>query len=248
MTVNASGLVRASIASPPRADEAGSRGDLCARRHALYRAKRPKGQGRGFTPCIRSVTKEPSRGEILRARSREFVAHTSRSSRSAGLPESTPRRSALAPSPPGLLAPSAFVPAAEATADQGIDRAVWSRRAARRRAGVSETAMRPRGGPWNMSAGVRTTESRLSGRPARKGPRAHRLVIALTRGASHRRRDADRASVAERDARARRADRDGDFGRAIRRMPATLAGRILKVAKNIRRRCRRSPHDHACSR
>jgi diguanylate cyclase (GGDEF)-like protein len=250
--------VRASIGIASAGARAGMDADDLMRHAdiAMYRAKEEgKGQVRAFTPDMRpnALTKAPSRDEILAALDAgEFVAHyqpiVAVDSGEVVAAEALvrwnhPRH--------GLLAPSAFVPAAEATGTiPGIDRAVLEQ-ACREAAGwsrdggyASDAAVHV-----NLSGeGLRTSElvGVVEDVLRRTGLAPRRLVLELTESVLIAEMPTAQPVLASLRALGVRIALD-DFGTGYSSLAClrSLPVDILKVAKPFVDGAGRTPHDHA---
>jgi diguanylate cyclase (GGDEF)-like protein len=179
------GLATAGAGSGMDADDLMRHADI-----AMYRAKEAgKGQVRAFTPDMHpnALTKAPSRDEILAAlEAGEFVAHY-QPIVSVGSGEVVAAEALVRWNHPrhGLLAPSMFVPAAEATGTiPGIDRAVLEQ-ACREAAAWSEEDGYARDAAVHVNlsgVGLRTNEvvGVVQDILQRTGLEPRRLVLELT--------------------------------------------------------------------
>jgi len=245
------GLASAGAGSGVDADDLMRRADI-----AMYRAKEAgKGQVREFTADMHpnALTKAPSRDEILAALAAgEFVAHY-QPIVAVGSGEIVAAEALVRWNHPrhGLLAPAAFVPAAEATGTiPGIDRAVLEQ-ACRAAADwtVADGYAPDAAVHVNLSGeGLRTNE--LVGvvedvlRRTQLAPR--RLVLELTESVLIAEMPSAQPVLAALRALGVRIALD-DFGTGYSSLAClrSLPVDILKVAKPFVDGAGRTPHDHA---
>ena len=256
--------VRASIGIASAGARAGLDADGLMRHAdiAMYRAKEAgKGQVRAFTTDMHpnALTKAPSRSEILAALARgEFIAHYQPIVH-VGTGEIVAAEALVRWNHPshGLLPPSAFVPAAEATGTiPGIDHAVLEQACARRgrvvgRGRLHARRRRPRE-PERRGAADLRARARRARRAAPHGPRAAPARAGADRERADR-GDADGAADVVLAARSGGADRPGRLrhGLLLARLPADAAGRHPQGREAVRRRRRpdaprprAARHDH----
>ena len=245
------GLATAGAGSEVDADDLMRRADI-----AMYRAKEAgKGQVRVFTAEMHpnALTKAPSRDEILAALDAgEFVAHYQPIvavdsgeivAAEALVRWNHPRH--------GLLAPAAFVPAAEATGTiTGIDRAVLEQACRDAAAWCAEDGYAPDAAVHvNLSGeGLRTNElvGVVEDVLLRTGLAPRRLVLELTESVLIAEMPTAQPVLASLRALGVRVALD-DFGTGYSSLAClrSLPVDILKVAKPFVDGAGRTPHDHA---
>jgi diguanylate cyclase (GGDEF)-like protein len=250
--------VRASIGIASAGTTAGMDADDLMRHAdiAMYRAKEAgKGQVRAFTPDMHpnALTKAPSRDEILAALDREeFVAHY-QPIVAVGSGEVVAAEALVRWNHPrhGLLAPSAFVPAAEATGTiPGIDRAVLEQACGAAAGWSAEDGYaRDAAVHVNLSGeGLRTSElvGVVEGVLQRTGLAPRRLVLELTESVLIAEMPTAQPVLAQLRALGVRIALD-DFGTGYSSLAClrSLPVDILKVAKPFVDGAGRTPHDHA---
>jgi diguanylate cyclase (GGDEF)-like protein len=250
--------VRASIGIASAGSGAGMDADDLMRHAdiAMYRAKEAgKGQVRAFTPDMHpnALTKAPSRDEILAALDAgEFVAHY-QPIVAVGSGEVVAAEALVRWNHPrhGLLAPSAFVPAAEATGTiPGIDRAVLEQACREAAAWTAEDGYAPDAAVHvNLSGeGLRTTElvGVVEDVLRRTGLAPRRLVLELTESVLIAEMPTAQPVLTELRALGVRIALD-DFGTGYSSLAClrSLPVDILKVAKPFVDGAGRTPHDHA---
>jgi diguanylate cyclase (GGDEF)-like protein len=245
------GIASAGAGSGVDADDLMRRADI-----AMYRAKEAgKGQVRSFTADMHpnALTKAPSRDEILAAlEAGEFVAHY-QPIVAVGSGEFVAAEALVRWDHPrhGLLSPSAFVPAAEATGTiPGIDRAVLEQ-ACRDAAGWCEQdGYAPDAAVHvNLSGeGLRTNElvGVVEDVLRRTGLAPRRLVLELTESVLIAEMPTAQPVLASLRALGVRIALD-DFGTGYSSLAClrSLPVDILKVAKPFVDGAGRTPHDHA---
>jgi diguanylate cyclase (GGDEF)-like protein len=250
--------VRASIGIASAGTAAGLDGDDLMRRAdiAMYRAKGAgKGQIRAFTPDMHpnALTKAPSRDELLAAlEAGEFVAHY-QPIVAVGTGEVVAAEALVRWNHPrhGLLAPSTFVPAAEATGTiPGIDREVLEQACAAA-ANWSEEDGYARDAAVHVNVsgeGLRTTElvGVVQDVLRRTGLAPRRLVLELTESVLIAEMPTAQPVLAALRALGVRIALD-DFGTGYSSLAClrSLPVDILKVAKPFVDGAGRTPHDHA---
>jgi diguanylate cyclase (GGDEF)-like protein len=250
--------VRASIGIAAASARAGLDADDLMRHAdiAMYRAKEAgKGQVRTFTPDMHpnALTKAPSRDEILAAlEAGEFVAHY-QPIVAVGTGEIVAAEALVRWNHPrhGLLAPSDFVPAAEATGTiPGIDRAMLEQ-ACREAAGWSaeDGYAHDAAVHVNLSGeGLHTTElvGVVEDVLRRTGLAPRRLVLELTESVLIAEMPtAQPVLTALRGLGVRIALDDFGTGYSSLACLRSLPVDILKVAKPFVDGAGRTPHDHA---
>jgi diguanylate cyclase (GGDEF)-like protein len=250
--------VRASIGIASAGSGAGMDADDLMRHAdiAMYRAKEAgKGQVCAFTPDMHpnALTKAPSRDEILAALDAgEFVAHY-QPIVAVGSGEVVAAEALVRWNHPrhGLLAPSAFVPAAEATGTiPGIDRAVLEQACREAAAWTAEDGYAPDAAVHvNLSGeGLRTTElvGVVEDVLRRTGLAPRRLVLELTESVLIAEMPTAQPVLTELRALGVRIALD-DFGTGYSSLAClrSLPVDILKVAKPFVDGAGRTPHDHA---
>jgi EAL domain-containing protein (putative c-di-GMP-specific phosphodiesterase class I) len=245
------GIASAGAGSGMDADDLMRHADI-----AMYRAKEAgKGQVRTFTPDMHpnALTKAPSRDEILAALAAgEFVAHY-QPIVAVGSGEVVAAEALVRWNHPrhGLLAPSAFVPAAEATGTiPGIDRAMLDQACREAAAWAPEDGYAPDAAVHvNLSGeGLRTSELVGVVRDVltRTGLAPRRLVLELTESVLIAEMPTAQPVLAELRALGVRIALD-DFGTGYSSLAClrSLPVDILKVAKPFVDGAGRTPHDHA---
>jgi diguanylate cyclase (GGDEF)-like protein len=245
------GIASAGAGSGMDADDLMRHADI-----AMYRAKEAgKGQVRAFTPEMRpnSLSKAPSRDDILAAlEAGEFVAHY-QPIVAVGSGEIVAAEALVRWNHPrhGLLAPAAFVPAAEATGTiPGIDRAVLEQ-ACRAAAGWSEEDGYARDAAVHVNLsgeGLRTSElvGVVEDVLKRTGLAPRRLVLELTESVLIAEMPTAQPMLTALRALGVRIALD-DFGTGYSSLSClrSLPVDILKVAKPFVDGAGRTPHDHA---
>jgi diguanylate cyclase (GGDEF)-like protein len=245
------GIASAGAGSGVDADDLMRRADI-----AMYRAKEAgKGQVRVFTAemHLNALTKAPSRDEILAALDAgEFVAHY-QPIVAVGSGEIVAAEALVRWNHPrhGLLAPAAFVPAAEATGTiPGIDRAVLEQACREAAAWSAEDGYAPDAAVHvNLSGeGLRTNElvGVVEDVLRRTGLAPRRLVLELTESVLIAEMPTAQPVLASLRALGVRIALD-DFGTGYSSLSClrSLPVDILKVAKPFVDGAGRTPHDHA---
>jgi diguanylate cyclase (GGDEF)-like protein len=245
------GLASAGAGSSVDADDLMRRADI-----AMYRAKEAgKGQVRAFTADMHpnALTKAPSRDELLAAlQAGEFVAHY-QPIVAVGSGEIVAAEALVRWNHPrhGLLAPAAFVPAAEATGTiPGIDRAVLEQACREAAAWSAEDGYAPDAAVHvNLSGeGLRTNElvGVVEDVLRRTGLAPRRLVLELTESVLIAEMPTAQPVLTALRALGVRIALD-DFGTGYSSLAClrSLPVDILKVAKPFVDGAGRTPHDHA---
>ncbi|HKH18604.1 MAG TPA: sensor domain-containing phosphodiesterase [Solirubrobacteraceae bacterium] len=245
------GIASASAGSGMDADDLMRHADI-----AMYRAKEAgKGQVRTFAADMHpnALTKTPSRDEILAAlEAGEFVAHY-QPIVAVGSGEFVAAEALARWKHPrhGLLAPSMFVPAAEATGTiPGIDRAVLEQACREAAAWTAEDGYAPDAAVHvNLSGeGLRTNElvGVVEEVLGRTGLVPRRLVLELTESVLIAELPTAQPVLAALRALGVRIALD-DFGTGYSSLAClrSLPVDILKVAKPFVDGAGRTPHDHA---
>ena len=250
--------VRASIGIASAGARAGMDADDLMRHAdiAMYRAKEAgKGQVRAFTPDMHpnALTKAPSRDEILAALDAgEFVAHY-QPIVAVGSGDIVAAEALVRWNHPrhGLLAPAAFIPAAEATGTiPGIDRAMLEQACREAAAWTEEDGYaRDAAVHVNLSGeGLRTNElvGVVEDVLRRTGLAPRRLVLELTESVLIAEMPtAQPVLTALRSLGVRIALDDFGTGYSSLSCLRSLPVDILKVAKPFVDGAGRTPHDHA---
>jgi diguanylate cyclase (GGDEF)-like protein len=245
------GLATAGAGSGIDADDLMRHADI-----AMYRAKESgKGQVRVFTTDMHpnALTKAPSRDELLAALDAgEFVAHF-QPIVAVGTGETVAAEALVRWNHPrhGLLAPAAFVPAAEATGTiPGIDRAVLEQACREAAEWSEEDGYAPDAAVHvNLSGeGLRTSElvGVVEDVLDRTGLAPRRLVLELTESVLIAELPTAQPVLASLRALGVRIALD-DFGTGYSSLAClrSLPVDILKVAKPFVDGAGRTPHDHA---
>jgi diguanylate cyclase (GGDEF)-like protein len=245
------GIASAGTGSGMDADDLMRHADI-----AMYRAKEAgKGQVRTFTADMHpnALTKAPSRDEILAALDAgEFVAHY-QPIVAVGSGDIVAAEALVRWNHPrhGLLAPSAFVPAAEATGTiPGIDRAMLEHACCEAASWTAEDGYAPDAAVHvNLSGeGLRTTElvGVVEQVLRRTGLAPRRLVLELTESVLIAEMPTAQPVLASLRALGVRIALD-DFGTGYSSLAClrSLPVDILKVAKPFVDGAGRTPHDHA---
>ncbi len=245
------GIASAGAGSGVDADDLMRRADI-----AMYRAKEAgKGQVRVFTADMHpnAPTKAPSRDEILAGLDAgEFVAHY-QPIVDVGTGEIVAAEALVRWNHPrhGLLAPAAFVPAAEATGTiPGIDRAMLEQACREAAAWAPEDGYAPDAAVHvNLSGeGLRTSElvGVVEDVLRRTGLAPRRLVLELTESVLIAEMPTAQPVLAALRALGVRIALD-DFGTGYSSLAClrSLPVDILKVAKPFVDGAGRTPHDHA---
>ena len=245
------GIASADAGSSADADDLMRRADI-----AMYRAKEAgKGQVRVWSADMHAaaLTRAPSREEILEALSaREFIAHY-QPIVAVGSGEIVAAEALVRWNHPryGLLAPAAFVPAAEATGTiPGIDRAMLEQACLAAAAWTAEDGYAPDAAVHvNVSGeGLRTNElvAVVQDVLHRTGLAPRRLVLELTESVLIAEMPTAQPVLASLRSLGVRIALD-DFGTGYSSLAClrSLPVDILKVAKPFVDGAGRTPHDHA---